>query len=499
VIADTSTRYRHAKLVEWRIGDRRWCLTGSANLSVSAMLAEAGRRNVELAVVEEVTAPVWPEATVDPMKLQRVDLDALPTPAAAMDSVRVAAQLPILQSVVWHGRDLEIELSGRSAFEIDLQARNHPLEGAWRVIGRVPAGELIWRVSGHGVEDGAQLRLLAHLQGADAPTSGAPVPATDLDQATRPPVGGGGRKRRIGTSDDLLSDDLGYLAVFGDQLAAFAEERRAGGERPSSTSDRAVKESRTSDNPEDSTDEIRWRWEQRARSLHGPAITGFALGLPPAAAAGGWEDFRESTGELTTDSALSSRSSETATSDDSEQEPIDHRRSLPTLQLKRRHWVRSYAEQAREERIRRLGRSSLSAVSWLAVTRLSLVFYTAGNWPDDDEMPARYLAELVGRLAATNGPDNHRAEAAALAAVVVTSVRQRSDASPTDPMTAAAERVEAETIELLRADEPNLELITEYVRCVRTPAGFAMDPGSVQARLATVLQPGVALASPPRL
>jgi hypothetical protein len=67
------------------------------------------------------------------------------------------------------------------------QARNHPLEGAWRVIGRVPAGVLIWRISGAGVEDGAQLRLLAHLPGADAPTSGAPVPATDLDQATRPP------------------------------------------------------------------------------------------------------------------------------------------------------------------------------------------------------------------------------------------------------------------------------------------------------------------------
>jgi hypothetical protein len=133
-------------------------------------------------------------------------------------------------------------------------------------------------------------------------------------------------------------------------------------------------------------------------------------------------------------------------------------------------------------------------LSWLAVTRLSLVLYTAGNWPDDDEMPARHLAELVGRLVATTGAEDHRAEAAALAAVIVTAVRQRSDGAPTDPMTAAAERVEAEAIDLFRADEPSLELITEYVRCVRTPAGFAMDPGSVQARLATVLQPGVAHA-----
>ena len=55
VVADRSTRHRHAKLIEWSIGNRRWAITGSALLRT----AKTGG-NIELAVLDELTTPIWP-------------------------------------------------------------------------------------------------------------------------------------------------------------------------------------------------------------------------------------------------------------------------------------------------------------------------------------------------------------------------------------------------------------------------------------------------------
>ena len=60
--------------------------------------------------------------------------------------------------------------------------------------------------------------------------------------------------------------------------------------------------------------------------------------------------------------------------------------------------------------------SSLSGLSWLAVARLALVFYCAGNWAPDDEMPLQHLAELIDRLAVI-ATLTEPAESSALAAV----------------------------------------------------------------------------------
>ena len=83
VVADRSRRYRHAKLIEWSIGDRRWAVTGSATLTGSALLrTPATGGNIELAVLAELTTPIWPPPTLgDDPNHEVVAPAELPTPA----------------------------------------------------------------------------------------------------------------------------------------------------------------------------------------------------------------------------------------------------------------------------------------------------------------------------------------------------------------------------------------------------------------------------------
>ncbi len=54
--------YRHGKLIEWSIGERRWALTGSPNLSVAALLRSAlSGGNVELGVISPLASSLMPD------------------------------------------------------------------------------------------------------------------------------------------------------------------------------------------------------------------------------------------------------------------------------------------------------------------------------------------------------------------------------------------------------------------------------------------------------
>ena len=490
VVADRSRRYRHAKLIEWAIGDRRWAVTGSANLTGSALLrTPATGGNIELAVLDELTTPIWPPPALsdDPAR-EVVALADLPTPAAPFTASKTAsAGLPLLLSVTRDGRDLVVELAGPCPPQVKLQARNHPLDGAWQTLGPLPAGAAQHKLSGTGVEDTALLRL-AGLAGAD-PLWGQPVPVTDLARATRPPLLGGGQHRRIASSDDLLGDDLGYLAAFGDQLAALANERRNTSSVSSPPAEAVTAQVGRHDDT--TTPQTLWRWEQSARGLHGPALTGFALGLPPAAPGEAWEDFDTTVGELAGDSAITSRLSEPDTGDDDlDDEPVNHRRQQTIVRRARQRWVQGYADNAHRENRDRLHhhaqppRSALSALSWLAVTRLSLVFYTAGNWTDDDEAPVQHLAQLLTSLqTAVAAGDDRLAETVALAAVTVAAVRQHAGTGATSPAAVAARRVEDTCRTLLATHQPRLELLGEYCRCLATPGGLPLLPDDVTAEL----------------
>ena len=467
--------------------DRRWAITGSANLTGSAILRTARTGgNIELAVLDELTTPVWPPPALSTEPAHEVvAVTDLPTPAPPIPMTEPApGGLPLLLAVTRDSRDLVIDLASPCPLHVELQARNHPLDGTWQPLGPVPADTRQHRLSGAGVEDTALLRL-ATLSTGDEPLVGQPVPVTDLARATRPPLLGGGQHRRIASREDLFGDDLGYLAAFGDQLAALANERRttpAASPAPAAVSTTQVAR-------HDDTTSPLWRWEQSASGLHGPALAGFALGLPPAAPGDAWEDFDTTTGELAGDIAISSRLSDPDLSDDHvNDEPVDHRRHQATVRHARQRWVHGYADTAHQEnRYRHPGqpsRSGLSALSWLAVTRLSLVFYTAGNWTGSDEAPVQHLAELLTTLqAAVAAGDDRQHETVALAAVTVAAARQHDGTGATTPAAVAARRVEDTCHTLLTTHQPDPTLLAEYCRCLASPAGLPLLPDDVTAEL----------------
>ncbi len=197
--------------------------------------------------------------------------------------------LPLLLSVTRDGRDLTLELATPCPPKVELQARNQPIDGTWQPIGPLPSGARQHRLPGSGVDDTALLRL-ATRTGADQ-VSGQPVPVTDLARAIRPPLLGGGQRRRIASTDDLLGDDLGYLAAFGDQLAALANERRSTPAAATNLS-AAATTTQAGRHADTTTPQALWRWEQSARDLHGPALTGFALGAAPGCARRGLGGLR---------------------------------------------------------------------------------------------------------------------------------------------------------------------------------------------------------------
>ncbi|MGH3422472.1 MAG: hypothetical protein ACRDOD_23105, partial [Streptosporangiaceae bacterium] len=69
---DVETRYRHGKLVEWVTGGQRFALTGSPNVSVSALLRGLGDGgNCEVGLIAPVAASRLPEGSSVPPQVIR--------------------------------------------------------------------------------------------------------------------------------------------------------------------------------------------------------------------------------------------------------------------------------------------------------------------------------------------------------------------------------------------------------------------------------------------
>ena len=136
-------------------------------------------------------------------------------------------------------------------------------------------------------------------------------------------------------------------------------------------------------------------------------------------------------------------------------ESIDHATDAERLKAGRRQWVVKATALA----------PSLSMPSRLLISRVTLAFWTAGNWTDGDPEPFNLIHDLVRTLNCDNQPDELTERAASLAAIALTVMRQRTDVSVSTEQTlrytqardAARPLLQAateETIELLRDRPP---------------------------------------------
>jgi hypothetical protein len=171
LLEDTSTRYRHGKLIEWTAADRTFALTGSANLSSAALRGVTGRGgNCELAVLSAVEATLMP--------------DAPPVLASAVRGERITLPRrvsgPRLLGATVDGGELRVQLLSplEGTGRLELSHISCPPED-WATVADIGSGtsEL---VVAHDCAPGSRVRLVDS-DGVEGPF----VPVVDLAVVAR--------------------------------------------------------------------------------------------------------------------------------------------------------------------------------------------------------------------------------------------------------------------------------------------------------------------------
>jgi hypothetical protein len=479
IVADTSRRYRHAKLLEWRRGPHRQVLTGSANLSAAAMLNTVSRGgNVELGILTNIDKPLWPEPGLDPnhcVQLESItDIPSLRI--GTLDPETTGLAVPQLLSAVLAGNELKIELAYPVPFTVELEYTNNPLNDSWHPLGTMVAGHSTASFPANQLGDNALLRLNWAGDDETILTRGPAVPASVPERLRmRPSVGRAAGGPRIKSRDDLLGVDLRYLDAFASQLTKIHEDVTAL-RNPSTRSSGTSTASGAERNAEFEEEPAAWLWEleQTAQHLHGPVFSGFALGLPAPVQSAGWENFDSSEiGDLDADAAVYGDDQVAPPTDNSEPvEPLIHAADPDRIKKARRDRVRAFATMT--------GR--LSTVSYLGLARLALCFYCAGDWKEHDPEPIRLVTSFLTKAldqAHTSGMGD---EAKALAAVALTCVRRRVDNTATSPATQEAKRLHDRCRDLDLGAVP-LPLVTEYTQCLSAPGGRPLETADVYDEL----------------
>ena len=480
IVADTSRRYRHAKLVEWRRGPHRQVLTGSANLSAAAMLnTVSGGGNVELGILTNIDEPLWPEPGLDPSNCAELEsLTDIPSlRIGTLDPETTGLAVPQLLSAVLAGNELKIELAYPVPFAAELEYTNNPLNDSWNPLGTIVAGHSTASFPAYQLGDNALLRLNWAGDDATILARGPAVSASVPERLRmRPSAGRAAGGPRIKSRDDLLGVDLRYLDAFASQLTKIHEDVTAL-KTPSTRSSGNSTASGAERNAEFEEEPAAWLWEleQTAQHLHGPVFSGFALGLPTPVQSTGWENFDSSeAGDLDADAVYGDDQIAPSSDNPEPVEPLVHAADPDRIKKARRDRVRAFATMP--------GR--LSTVSYLGLARLALCFYCAGDWKEHDPEPIRHVTSFLSKALDQANTSGLGDEAKALAAVALTCVRRRVDNTATSPATQEAKRLHDRCRDLALGAVP-LPLVTEYTQCLSAPGGRPLETADVYDELQT--------------
>ncbi|MET3718940.1 hypothetical protein [Arthrobacter sp. UYEF21] len=468
-------RYRHAKLIEWRRGTIRQALTGSANLSAAAMLNPARTGgNVELGLLTNIVESLWPDPV---FRLDDCVILDNPGDIPAMriensDTGDNAKGAPQLLSAVFAGNEIVLELARPASILLNVEYVNNPLTETWKRLGLIAQGEIGGTFPAGVLAENALLRLSWHRDGSPGQT-GAAIPASVPERLRlRPARAGKSVGSRIRSRDDLLGQDLSYLDAFAEQLSQIQEDltalkkqssRTHSQEPPSAAAARAAAE-------EDVTPWL-WELEQVAMNIHGPVLSGFALGLPTPIAATGWESFDTSeAGDLDADSTTSTDGPVALPTEENDQssELLSHHNDPDRLKKIRRDRIEAFAEMTER----------LSAVSYLGLARLALCFYCAGNWAESEASPIEFITTFASKALAAADTASLRDEADALTAVALTSVRRRVDFRSTSALSQEARKLK-ELGHRITLDGVPRSIVMEYTRCLSSAGGRPLEADDV--------------------
>ena len=470
---DAEPRYRHGKLIEWGIGGTRYALTGSPNLSGAALrhsLQEGG--NCELGVVAPVSTSLLPEGSVVPAT-------ALHTKRFEIRKQTHSGPLLLGATRVEHGLHILCARKLTAAGYLELSLAASPPE-TWERAGEIAAGatEVTLTVAADG---GSRVRLMTTAEDGTPRYSNLvfvvdPVRVTRRPGITTTQSSTGPEARRLFDDPRLAEKFFADLDTLrSNQSLRQPHPAAAGGRNDAASAHKADH----IDSWEDYLDECAGRV--------GYPLLRFALGIPAIPAAAGrafeasvpvsWAD------EMVSDKETGLQSDRIEDAADQDDDPAAPPTSLPDLtmappEVRRRYqrWAEKLTDAA----------SRLPTPERMLVIRLLLWTTAAGAWDHDDRTWIGLLSQALQTLASAELPAEAEPQVGSLAAVALSVLRAEVPGYAHTAETVAFDNAARAVAHLVVATDPNY--LTEYVQLLSPAFGGAVNPETVEAVAADVVQ-----------
>ena len=473
---DAEARYRHGKLIEWVIGGQRYALTGSPNLSSSALLRSLDDGgNCEIGLITPISQTLLPEGVeVSPAAVQAVRYMPRPRELGGpllLGATRTKEGLHVLFARALPGAG-HLEISHAAA----------PPE-VWERVADVPAGsaELAVTVAADG---GSRARLVTSTPDG-SPRYSNVVPVVDPGRAVRRPGITAGHIPAT-RPDDLFADPRLAERFFADLATLRAGLTAAPRAAMGSGGKGAGPAAAAGDRADESWD----RYLDECAGRIGHPLLRFALGLPmPEGSEAGYDALLPVSWDerfADDDEAGLDDDDPEAVAEEQAGQPVltPSPHALPDLRrgvseaVRRRY--RRWAERLTDASNR------LGTPERMLVTRLLLWTAAAGAWDHDDHAWIALLAESVSALGKADLPGEAEPQLASLAAVALSVLRSEAPRYAHTAESTAYQHAAAAVAHLLPAAE--IAYIDEYCQLLDAAFGSAADPEVVQLHAAEVVQ-----------
>jgi len=507
VIADTSQKYRHGKLIEAVGLDGRWTLTGSPNLSARALLhSAASGGNVEVGIISRRNTSLFPDG--EPISLSEVPAVRISDSAAN----RPEAGILLLAAVRTDG-GLQVTLAKPPPVPVQVLASSHTSFDKWTEVGTVPPGMTDHVLPSVDLPGGARVR--GRWDTAAGPLDSGVIFVTDPALVMNRP-GDNAHRSGHGSPDPIaLISDPRLLEMWMSAVGQLAASR-ATTVLPRVTGPAAPRGETADTQPSgglriDADEEYWLTYVDDAKARLGPAMFHFALGgwpglqVMPAAADNGLQeptdrliderapgldeddsatvndetDPADEPGDAIQDSASTGRPDNGA-GDHAERPFIPDASGWPTREKRR-------IERALKDFV--VSEPRLPVVDRLAVISLVLCTVQAGIWDSalGDQGWIRTLGEAIEKLDQEDIPERISSQVASLAAVAIYFMHEyRSAPAERDAASQQFEKAARQSAHLYPEADP--ELVADYAAPFTNKNGYPIDPDAVMHVIALIVQ-----------
>lgn len=478
-------RYRHGKLIEWTTHDgRRHALTGSPNLSHVALMAEVtAGGNHEIAVVGPIVRTLFPGGE----RISAAEIPTLIADAGAIDAGSATAVARVMSAArTPDGQSLDVRLDRVATAAVLIEVSLHAdSPDEWSRVGEVPVGQRAQSLPGV-VPAGSRIRSVSEdpETGRYIPTP--PVYVSDPQRIfTRTLPGQRTSRAHRAVAADLFGDDIALLDSLQADLATFAKDL-AQAKQPTVGRDTLPADDSGAGHTRDGDDAEPWLWLQdQTVRRYGSGLAAWLLALPQLATGSGdgevpWLDRINEDTEV----GLEDEDTETATADVLAAEPepdvsqvVDHEADPADVKAARCKWAQRAVAAA----------SEVPIDSRMLVLRVTLAFWSAGNWAEGATEPfvlVRDLIRLIGNEAGEQ-PVEMRERLSALTAVALTVMRQRTNPAIRDEKSNRFWQAAELAAPLL--DNLTQEAVSAYTEGLRTGHEGTLLPGHVADTIADLI------------